>query len=53
MSYLKLFFIHAGQAVEIEGKSVGLEKSLQQLIEQHLVDLGRANPLIAQSYEAS
>lgn len=36
MSDLKLFRIQAGQAVEIEGKSVGLEKSLQQLIEQHL-----------------
>jgi len=27
MSDLKLFRIHAGQAVEIEGKSVGLSKS--------------------------
>ncbi|MBW7895189.1 MAG: DUF91 domain-containing protein [Opitutaceae bacterium] len=36
MSDLKLFRIQAGQALEIEGKSVGLEKSLQQLIEQHL-----------------
>lgn len=36
MSDLKLFRIHADQAAEIEGKSVGLEKSLQLLIEQHL-----------------
>jgi predicted transport protein len=36
MSDLKLFRIRGDSAEEIEGKSVGLEKSLQKQIEQHL-----------------
>lgn len=36
MSDIKLFRLHDGQVAELEGHSVAVEKSLQNLIEHHL-----------------